>query len=208
MAIAKHLDPMIDMWTNKDPRKSLDHVLARFGESIKDYDSSKDDHKEYELFTRIEQAPNLESRVTLDKETDALGVPRASLHWILTPLEKRSLRKIYELIGQQVGRAGIGRIKMMDFLKDEKDNSWPSFAGGGWHHMGTTRMSNDPREGVVDANCKVHGIDNLFVAGSSCYTTAAAPNPTLTLIALTLRLSDHVKIRMAEMNKKAIIAGV
>jgi len=59
--------------------------------------------------------------------------------------------------------------------------------------MGTTRMSDDPKQGVVDANCKVHGISNLFIAGSSCFTTAGAPNPTLTLVALTLRLSDHVK---------------
>jgi choline dehydrogenase-like flavoprotein len=54
-------------------------------------------------------------------------------------------------------------------------------------------MSNDPKQGVVDANCKVHNISNLFIAGSSCFTTAGAPNPTLTLVALTLRLSDHVK---------------
>ena len=59
--------------------------------------------------------------------------------------------------------------------------------------MGTTRMGNDPKKAVVDSNCKVHGINNLFMAGSSCYVTAAAPNPTLTLIALSLRLSDHVK---------------
>jgi choline dehydrogenase-like flavoprotein len=59
--------------------------------------------------------------------------------------------------------------------------------------MGTTRMSSNPKEGVVDANCKVHGISNLYMAGSSCYVTAGAVNPTLTLLALTIRLSDHVK---------------
>jgi choline dehydrogenase-like flavoprotein len=111
-------------------------------------------------------------------------------------LEKRSIRKLYELIGQQVGRFGIGRVKLFDYLEDENDASWPSYTGGGWHHMGTTRMSNDAKTGVVDANCKVHGIDNLHIAGSSCYVTAAASNPTLTLIALTLRLSDHLKTRM------------
>lgn len=72
---------------------------------------------------------------------------------------------------------------MLEYLHDENDTSWPSFTGGGWHHMGTTRMSDDPRKGVVDANWKVHGIDNLFIA----------PNPTFTLTALTLRLSDHLK---------------
>jgi choline dehydrogenase-like flavoprotein len=81
-------------------------------------------------------------------------------------------------------------------LQDEKDESWPSFTGGGWHHMGTTRMSEDAKQGVVNANCKVHSINNLYTAGASCYVTASAVNPTLTLIAMTIRLSDHLKERM------------
>jgi choline dehydrogenase-like flavoprotein len=120
-------------------------------------------------------------------------MPRATLHWVLTPLEKHSIRKIYELIGQQIGRAGAGRVKMLEYLWNENDDTWPEFTGGGWHHMGTTRMSDNPKNGVVDANCKVHGIANLHVAGASCYATAAAPNPTLTVVALSLRLSDHLK---------------
>ncbi|HTS45304.1 MAG TPA: GMC family oxidoreductase, partial [Puia sp.] len=96
-----------------------------------------------------------------------------------------------------------GRVRMMDWLVDERDNSWPSFLGGGWHHMGTTKMSDDPKDGVVDKNCKVHGIKNLYVAGSSCFATSGAANPTLTLIALTLRLSDHLKTIIAkEPNKR------
>jgi choline dehydrogenase-like flavoprotein len=71
---------------------------------------------------------------------------------------------------------------------------FPDSTNAGWHHMGTTRMSNNPKTGVVDANCKVHGIANLYVAGSACYPTSGAPNPTLTLVALALRLSDHLKI--------------
>jgi choline dehydrogenase-like flavoprotein len=154
---------------------------------------SKTGFNSFQLFTRIEQAPNPNSRITLDTEQDALGVPRGMLHWELTPLEKRSIRTIHELIGQQLGIASKGRVRLMEYLRDENDNSWPEFTGGGWHHMGTTRMSDDPKQGVVDANCKVHGISNLFMAGSSCYATAGAPNPTLTLVALTLRLSDHLK---------------
>jgi choline dehydrogenase-like flavoprotein len=69
----------------------------------------------------------------------------------------------------------------------------PDNTSGGWHHMGTTRMSQDSRKGVVDANCKVHGIENLFVAGSSCFPNGGAVNPTLTLVALSIRLSDHIK---------------
>jgi choline dehydrogenase-like flavoprotein len=87
-------------------------------------------------------------------------------------------------------------VRLLDYLRDEQDQNWPSFTGGGWHHMGTTRMSDDPQTGVVDAQCKVHGIDNLYVAGSSCFATAGAPNPTLTLVALSLRLADHVKAQL------------
>jgi len=150
-------------------------------------------YRHFNLFTRMEQAPNPFSRVTLDKEKDALGVPRAALHWELSSLEKRSIRKLYDLVGQQIGISGLGRVKVLDWLQDDDDETWPSTLGGGWHHMGTTRMHEDPRQGVVDANCKVHGISNLFVAGASCFTTGGTANPTLTLVALTLRLSDHIK---------------
>lgn len=149
-------------------------------------------HKVYELYTRMEQSPNPSSRITLDTTTDALGLPRAMLHWQLTPLERTSIRKLYEVIGQQMGAAGIGRVRMLDWLHNENNTTWPSLLGGGWHHMGTTRMHNDPQQGVTDSNCKVHGIDNLYIAGSSCFTTGGAANPTLTLIALTLRLSNHL----------------
>jgi choline dehydrogenase-like flavoprotein len=96
-----------------------------------------------------------------------------------------------------MGRTGLGRVKLMDWLQDENDTSWPSILGGGWHHMGTTRMHEDPKKGVVDSNCKIHGVDNLYVAGSSCFSTSGAASPTINLIALSLRLSDHLKTKIA-----------
>ena len=196
--MASKVKPMIDVWSTEDPKKNQEKMFEGFGNAAKETASVPPEKltKSYELFTRIEQAPNPNSRVTLAAEKDALGMPRASLHWELTPLEKHSIRKIYELIGQEMGKAGKGRVRLMDYLKDPNDHSWPEFTGGGWHHMGTTRMSDDPKEGVVDKNCKVHGIANLHIAGASCYATAAAPNPTLTCIALSLRLSDQVKTLM------------
>jgi choline dehydrogenase-like flavoprotein len=193
LEIAKKVKPAIESWNQEDPRKSGDSFFGNINKAENESTRPVTGSRSYELFTRIEQAPNPSSRVTLEAETDGLGVPRASLHWELTPLEKRSIRKIYELLGQELGRAGTGRVKLMDYLVDKNDHSWPSFTGGGWHHMGTTRMSMDPKQGVVDSNCKVHGISNLYMAGASCFTTAGAPNPTLTLVALTLRLSDHIK---------------
>jgi choline dehydrogenase-like flavoprotein len=183
----------METWNSDDPRKAGKNFLDSIFTAARKAPPASVGSSVYELFTRIEQAPNADSRITLDSEKDALGMPRAQLHWVLTPLEKSSLRKIGELIGQQAGEASVARVQLMDYLQDEKDDSWPYFTGGGWHHMGTTRMSDDPRTGVVDANCQVHGISNLLVAGSSCFVTAGAANPTLTLVALSLRLSDHLK---------------
>lgn len=149
---------------------------------------------EYQLFTRQEQSPNPDSRVTLSAERDALGVPRVALDWQLTELDKHSIRTFYETVGREVGRSGVGRVQLYDWLMED---GWPSFLGGGWHHMGTTRMSDDPRTGVVDPDCKVHSIANLYVAGSAPFVTAGAVNPTLTLVALSLRLSDHLKNEMS-----------
>ena len=191
--MARKLKPAIEAWNQEDPRTSADRFMGGFAKAANETQKPDAGVQGYELFTRIEQAPNPASRITLDRERDGMGVPRASLHWELSTLEKKSIRKIYELLGREVGRAGVGRVRLMDYLAEKDDFTWPSFTGGGWHHMGTTRMSNDPKQGVVDADCKVHGISNLFIAGSSCFTTAGAPNPTLTLVALTLRLSDHVK---------------
>jgi len=146
----------------------------------------------FKLFTRQEQAPNPNSRVMLSDEQDSLGVPRIKLNWQLTELDKRSIRRFYELLGQEMGRTGLGRVQLADWLLDGDDKSWPSFLSGGWHHMGTAKMHSDPHHGVVDADCRVHGIDNLYVAGSATFSTSGAPNPTLTLIALALRLSDHL----------------
>jgi len=151
-------------------------------------------YKHFNLFTRMEQSPNPDSRVTLDRERDALGMRRATLNWKLTDLEKRSFRKFHEVIGLEAGRSELGRLKLMDWLQDENNKEWPETLGGGWHHIGTTRMADTPAKGVVDKHCRVHGMNNLFMAGSSCFATSGSANPTLSIIAFTLRLADHLKL--------------
>jgi choline dehydrogenase-like flavoprotein len=188
--------PSVKLWSNDDPRKSLD--------SFKKYSSldkrnflqrmfTKSIYQSYGLFTRAEQLPNPASRVVLSDEKDELGVPRANLNWALSPIDKKTVLTVNQLIGQEIGAAGIGRVRLKDWLADKTDESLPDYTSGGWHHIGTTRMSDDPKKGVVDANCKVHGIDNLFIAGSSCYPTGGAVNPTLTVVAISLRLADYLK---------------
>ena len=150
----------------------------------------------FELHTRQEQAPNPASRVTIARERDALGLPRARLDWRLTSLDRRSFRAFYEVLGRELGRAGVGRVRMLDWVTSADDAPWPATLGGGWHHMGTTRMHPDPKQGVVDVNCRVHGVGNLFVAGDAVFPTSGSANPTLTLVALSLRLSDHLRARL------------
>ena len=195
LAAGRSLQSEMDLWNNEDPRKSAE----KFWKNISDAKAVGKKVTEgsisraFQLHTRIEQAPNPNSRVTILSEKDALGVPKSKLHWELTNLDKYSIRRIYQLLGQQMGIAGLGRVRLNEFLRDEDDTSWPADLNAGWHHMGTTRMGDDPKKSVVDANCQVHGISNLYVAGSACYTTSGAPNPTLTLVALSHRLSDFVK---------------
>ncbi|MGH3034539.1 MAG: FAD-dependent oxidoreductase [Gaiellaceae bacterium] len=147
------------------------------------------------LTTRIEQAPNPDSRVLLVGERDELGMQRVALDWRLSDVDKRNVQRTLELLGAEVGRAGIGRLKI---LYREDDSGWPDDLGGGQHHMGTTRMSDDPKQGVVDRNCRVHGMSNLFVAGSSVFPTPGGATPTLMLVALTIRLGDHLKSTMLQ----------
>lgn len=138
-----------------------------------------------------EHAPNPDSRVTLDRRRDPLGCPRARLAWRPTADDRESIRHSQELIGDAFRRAGLGNLALS--FGDEQP---PAMFEGNWHHMGTTRMSPDPKRGVVDADSKVHGLANLFVAGSSVFPTSGASNPTLTLVALTLRLSEHLRVEV------------
>jgi choline dehydrogenase-like flavoprotein len=145
------------------------------------------------VHTRMEQAPNPDSRVTLGDDGDALGRRRARLDWRLTRLDERSMRRALAILGEEVTRAGVGRWRA---ALDEDDASWREPPHGGHHHMGTTRMHADPRRGVVDADGRVHGTTNLYVAGPSVFPTVGHANPMLTIVALALRLADHVRARL------------
>jgi len=138
----------------------------------------------------LEPAPNLESRLTLSRERDRLGMPRIRLNWKLAEIDWKSFQGMLEILRDEFSRGGLGRI---DIRVDTSKAGWPAGLTGGSHHMGTTRMHRDPAQGVVDSDCRVHETTNLFVAGSSVFPTAGHSNPTLTIIALAIRLADHLK---------------
>jgi choline dehydrogenase-like flavoprotein len=139
-----------------------------------------------------EQRPNPSSRVVLSDALDAHGLPIPRLEWRITDEDRRSIRRTQELIGERLRAAGAGWIE--EPLGDEDP---PVHLGGGAHHMGTTRMHPNPAQGVVDADCRVHGCPNLFVAGSSVFPSSGSANPTLTLVALAVRLADRLKAERA-----------
>ena len=136
-----------------------------------------------------EQAPNPASRVSLSAERDALGLAKIRLDWRLTEQDRHSVVEHMRSLALEFGALDIGRM----ILNVEDDGRWPEVVSGGNHHMGTTRMSDNPRRGVVDRNTRVHGTDNLYIAGSSVFPTSGAANPTLTIVAMTLRLADHLR---------------
>jgi choline dehydrogenase-like flavoprotein len=144
---------------------------------------------------RSEQAPNPASRVTLAHERDALGLRRVQLDWQLTDLDKRTVDALTRTLGAEVARLNLGRVRLADWLLDGTP-AWPPDMHGGAHHLGTTRMTADPRDGVVDADCRVHGVGNLYIAGSSVFATGGCANPTLTIVALALRFVDHLKVQL------------
>ena len=148
----------------------------------------------FALSNACEQVPNAESRVQLSYERDALGMKRVALKWRLSALDRDSVRRSHEILAREIGRAGLGRVK--PGLGDAS-GTWPADMNGARHHLGTTRMHADPKQGVVDADARVHGVANLYVAGSSVFPTSGSANPTLTIVALALRLADHLKQELA-----------
>jgi choline dehydrogenase-like flavoprotein len=142
----------------------------------------------FKVFLTTEQAPDPDNRVTLSDERDRLGCRKARLSWRWGDINIESIRKAQRVLAEEVARTGLGKLRIA--VNEGKPHMVSS---GLHHHMGTTRMHHEPRQGVVDENCQVHGVSNLFIAGSSVFPTGGYINPTLTIIALAIRLADHLK---------------
>ena len=139
--------------------------------------------------TMLEQQPDRRSRVTLAEEKDALGLRKAIMHWDINEADLKSIRTIAMEVAKRFADSGLGYVKLNKKLFGD-----PGALELGYHshHMGTTRMAMSPNEGVVDPNCKLFGTENLFIAGSSIFSTGGATNPTMPIVQFALRLVDHL----------------
>jgi choline dehydrogenase-like flavoprotein len=146
--------------------------------------------RRWRLRAMFETESRFDNRVTLAAQRDALGRPCARVEWRLGERDIHSMRRFMRLMDDAFRRHHLGRI--VPAFPDDA-SAWRSAIIGGKHHMGTTRMHRDPALGVVDENAQVHGTTNLFVAGSSVFPCAGLANPTLTLVALAMRLADHIR---------------
>jgi choline dehydrogenase-like flavoprotein len=137
-----------------------------------------------------EQYPNSSSRVSLDDSVDALGIPRIKIDWRYLPEDVHTVSRSLALLARDFAACGVGTLEYDPALVETEMTRYGAYGG---HHIGTARMGNDPRHSVVDANCRVHSVRNLFIAGSGVFTTSSQANPTLTIVALALRLAAHLR---------------
>lgn len=144
----------------------------------------------YTLHFDAEQSPNYNSRVMLGNDRDTFDLNRLKVDWRYTDRDIQSVIQSYKLIASTLEITGAGKL---EFDPAQMPNLIRQNLGVGSHHIGTTRMADSPRQGVVDRDCKVHGINNLYIASSSVFPTSSYANPTLTIVAIALRLAAHLK---------------
>ena len=144
------------------------------------------------LQAHCEQAPTADSRVRLSRERDALGCNVARVEWRLGELERRTAETMAKTVDDEFRRLGLATAELPGWLVDP-GGAWTEHAGDSYHHIGTTRMADDPAQGVVDRDCAVHGLAGVYASGGSVFPTSGFANPTLTIVALSLRLADHLR---------------
>ena len=170
----------IDIVADTIFRKSADIKLT----------DSPDEFGGYQILSMIEQSPDFDNRVVLGDSQDVLGLNRVKIQWKISDSDRSNMWKSLSILTQDKTLADHGRIKL---LQEREPRIWESQLGFSQHHMGTTRMSSNIREGVVDSTLKVFGTRNFYIGGSSTFPTGGHVPPTLTIVALMLRLADEIK---------------
>jgi choline dehydrogenase-like flavoprotein len=173
----------------------LDELIAGVGRRHLETPATRRQAKRLEQALTIEvmaeQVPNADSRVALHHERDRWGVPKASVVWQLTDADLAGWFRGLELFRHHLERGGIGKVHTL-ISPDEL----PSRLFSASHQMGTTRMAASAKRGVVDADGAVFGVKGLYVTGPSVFPTGGDANPTLTTVALAIRLAHHLHERI------------
>jgi choline dehydrogenase-like flavoprotein len=180
----RHVQNLPNMIYLISPKELMPHLLYRWYVAAREALPHRRKPRSYVVVYFCEQPPDPESRVTLSRQRDRFGMNLIQLHWRIGEPVYRTVSRLEARLRQGIEKAGIGRL--------EEGKGEPVFTDAS-HHMGTTRMSASPATGVVDPDCKVHGVANLYVAGSSVFPCAGFANPTITIVALALRLAGHLK---------------
>jgi choline dehydrogenase-like flavoprotein len=149
--------------------------------------SNKSNQFTFEIHS--EQFPNPDSRITLLDDTDALGMRKVKVDWQYLPEDIESVRRSLKLFVAEINKSGLATF---EYDEDQLEEDLTRFGAYGGHHIGTTRMGTDPENSVVDANGKLHTVDNLYISSASVFPTSSQANPTLTIVAMSLRLADHL----------------
>jgi choline dehydrogenase-like flavoprotein len=163
-------------------------AMANVIRGVVDYDCPGDGL----ITSLIEQMPNPSSRISLGKDTDRFGMRRIQLNWALNDIDRKTIRVLSIKAAQEMARLDRARVQLAPFIID---SALEIEVGGHCHQMGTARMSSDPKFGVVNEHCQVHGIQNLYIIGSSVFPTGGGTNPTLTIVLLALRLAEHLAMQ-------------
>ncbi|HEV3228971.1 MAG TPA: GMC family oxidoreductase [Solirubrobacteraceae bacterium] len=176
-------------------------LLDRRADALRALWTRATDQPEWRAVERIgmliasEQVPDRDSRVRLSERRDPLGLPISEIDWRIGAQERASQAALARLIAREFERLGLPAVQLADWVIDDRPHT-ATFVDG-CHPTGTTRMAADPRHGVVDADCHVHGVPGLYVAGSSVFPTAGHANPTLMIVALAIRLAHHLRRSLA-----------
>ncbi len=140
----------------------------------------------------LEQAPRPNSRISLLDERDSLGMRKAVVNWMVGDLERKTAAAFGEFLDEELRHNGMGELRKSQWLNSDEPVGGQHLYGN-LHFIGATRMSKSARDGTVDANCRVFGIENLYMAGASVFPIGGHANPTVTIVALAVRLADHLR---------------
>jgi hypothetical protein len=184
----------MDMMTRQGRRALIDRVLCvapRLGERFMEM-ADRNLVCGVQFRAAWEQAPDPDNRIVLsDSRRDRFDMPRPELHWRKRPRDRETVEASVEILDDWLRSADRGRIRLSGWMRNGED--YPDAAGlAGHHHMGGTRMGTRRDLSVTDADCRLHGSPNVYVAGSSNFTTSGHANPTLPTVQLTLRLAEHL----------------